>query len=1807
MKILSTESSASSAGYKYQDIVALEKVVELLDNTNMRQVTIDKSDTPHIEDVVVEYIDSIQYIQIKHSNSDDLSTFTKSDMFSNEKSLFSKTFYGWQTQKSNGNIKIIILTNDKVSTTKSKGTSLDDIVKEIEQYRKTDKISKEILQVMLDDLKRNGYPKTTQRELKEFLKDLYFEFEYSSKNELPYKIKLKLKSIIQTDNSDSYLDKIYRIVSMSATEKLEKNRIFNKQKVERLLDIENKPNFTHFYDIPDNYIDVIQNSLNLQKVYQELSQGYIFLKGNAGSGKTTFITKFLSEEYKKNDLAVLRYYLFHFDDKLHEDSSDRVKKNFFYYDLSLQLKKYLDNEFVGEKYLDKNTNNYHTFWENLELLTSKYQKVIVIVDGIDHAVRANKENETFFDGLKSPNEIGNNIVFILSGQPNWENYPSWLKGENSKYFKTFDIEPFNIELCKKYIQLSNYWQDNNIIDYLSEKSFNLTKGYPLNLRVFLEGVKNFSSKEEIENYLKIENKFDDLHFYYEKLFDDIQTNYFSHIKNDFLQFQTLLYLLKEPISSEVVSSIFTSLDIFKFEEIILKLAPILQEVEEEKYELFHNDIRVYIKDKISAGMRKYTIQKIVDYYLDNINNEYSQRYLFEYLEYLKDYKSMKKILTFDRLDLKYQLLRDREEIEFEFKTALKGARALKNPVFMLQVLLVEKQNNVVLDNLLGSSYDDFDVNIKQETSSLYSYIAPSKNDLSPKAMRKREEFYEVFISSNISSIETKKYFFNKFSFNVIEYIKEKDIHSFNQNGLLRKYFFVYLITDREASILELKTIQKLKDINRKIQYITEKFFEVYLEYFGSNLDIVKLSQINGIKFSNRSIIDLIVQLHKDNQIIELQELLKILFKKNNNILKSNKVIYIILLLKLYDYLPQEYVIEPIKEGELFQGSEEKEKLFKWSYLKTYQDKLQTPFELFKSLYKSLYSDYIENKVVIWLGFLAIKENLLESDINQLFHFISNQERFNFSQIVLFLGKFLSLIEKDKKIYVINHLIKIYDEICEYDEFIFNFYKWCQVYDVNKDIYTYKRLENELEHKIHGLDSSDRIHRIEILIKIRKELHDDYDEYLYFIRKYALSYGFRKDYQSEIFLNFFKNILQKNYEKYIETIYDYLYLEQFKQNEYTEKTTTLVEVLKDILEVVYLNSKSDLFNILEYFFQDKEDDSKRIAIPSKLFLELLPSEIKNKEEALITYSFFKMGTTFAYYNDFTDSDEKKIDKLLEELTNFDISAVNIFTNYVGASDEYEEKSYPKVSENEFIQLLEEQKNTKNYEFYKSGEINANIKYYADVYFEKKCEYQGLSLSGVLNAIPFMSNVDVDEANKLVLLYLKNLYSNVSEDIEPIINKYDHFNITILLEFLKKYFYCINASSVSSAIQSYIKIGEFYVDETIDFIVENIDFNNPFHTKIFLDILVELPLNKYTNLKDLETKLIALFQESKYIYLDYSFKKIFEVLNIENYKTYTYSFLELPQNILLEADKPKDSFQRFFSTTEYQTIETFIRKIMMITQLNESFLWEKINYFKLKNNIVISYSTNCSKGLKLLEFHTPFFKAEFLQWLYQEGFINDEQNNYLIQILQSYDLKVLRQENYKPNYLKTLSSIDYTKDNISQYLSNISIEKITSNISRIFSGHWEELINDNHLVTINFNTVVIDKRLLNELEDDKNILEKFYFNFGVDSFYKNKNNVYYQTVDDFQKIPLPISTSTYCYSSSSLQNSQLYYIAPTNYETQLIRWNYGDINTRDFNNGYGQINELIQDIKVSSNETIIKFCKVEIQHTEKDKYESRLFIL
>ncbi len=151
-------------------------------------------------------------------------------------------------------------------------------------------------------------------------------FEYSSIDNLLNKIEDRLKCVIQTKDISYYLDKLYKNISIDATKPNEEDRIYTKEKVESILFLTKNSISNHYFNIPKDYVENTINYDNLNKAYNIIDSGYIFLKGKAGSGKTSFITNFLKLLYSKENIAVLRYYLFHFDDELKEDVTVRVEK-----------------------------------------------------------------------------------------------------------------------------------------------------------------------------------------------------------------------------------------------------------------------------------------------------------------------------------------------------------------------------------------------------------------------------------------------------------------------------------------------------------------------------------------------------------------------------------------------------------------------------------------------------------------------------------------------------------------------------------------------------------------------------------------------------------------------------------------------------------------------------------------------------------------------------------------------------------------------------------------------------------------------------------------------------------------------------------------------------------------------------------------------------------------------------------------------------------------------------------------------------------------------------------------------------------------------------------------------------------------------------------------------------------------------------------------------------------------------------------------------------------------------------------------
>ncbi len=67
----------------------------------------------------------------------------------------------------------------------------------------------------------------------------------------------------------------------------------------------------------------------------------------------------------------------------------------------------------------------------------------------------------------------------------------------------------------------------------------------------------------------------DLTFYYEKIFEDIKLKFFKNNSFELKQFQALLFLIKQPINVNIISTIFNKSNPFQIKGLLNYLLPVL--------------------------------------------------------------------------------------------------------------------------------------------------------------------------------------------------------------------------------------------------------------------------------------------------------------------------------------------------------------------------------------------------------------------------------------------------------------------------------------------------------------------------------------------------------------------------------------------------------------------------------------------------------------------------------------------------------------------------------------------------------------------------------------------------------------------------------------------------------------------------------------------------------------------------------------------------------------------------------------------------------------------------------------------------------------------------------------------------------------------------------------------------------------------------------------------------------------------------------------------------------------------------------
>ncbi len=515
---------AAIASYFFQyGIFATEIYNHLLEN-NLQWIEFASNNAGKLDDVLLGTDSKVIAYQVKEIGSSNFSytQFTQS----NTESIFQGVFKGWKSLKQQYQGKEIdarFITTQQVSDSDSITTfdgrskpSFSKFIKNL--WLPIQKGTYSVTTIpsawkpVFDELV--NLVSTTDNELIAFIKDFKFVFDYNTDQFLyDSYTQAKRKSHIERIEA-----RIPQLIAKKGNTKFDRSQFL----LEFDLKDQFETRFQHAFFVDDHhYLPIASTFDKLNLIIQNKTKGYLALVGNAGSGKSTLLTKWLSN----SPYTVLKYYAYTNLDMSY-DYGYRGEAKHFLHDLLVQVRENgfnMQDRLPEKELLDLQKH----LGEELKKLSDRRDKVFIIVDGLDHIEREQHVRDSLISVLPAPNEIPDNIYFILGSRT--VNQLSDLKYEIRENLKsegsTISIDSLNREQVK-------ILTDSHKLTLGAEQIENLfqnTKGHPLFLRYTIEELKQVE-EDSYDRVIDSKDFSGDIYIEYGKFWDKYKTeDQFVHI------------------------------------------------------------------------------------------------------------------------------------------------------------------------------------------------------------------------------------------------------------------------------------------------------------------------------------------------------------------------------------------------------------------------------------------------------------------------------------------------------------------------------------------------------------------------------------------------------------------------------------------------------------------------------------------------------------------------------------------------------------------------------------------------------------------------------------------------------------------------------------------------------------------------------------------------------------------------------------------------------------------------------------------------------------------------------------------------------------------------------------------------------------------------------------------------------------------------------------------------------------------------------------------------------------------------------
>lgn len=810
------KAAQTEKGYKYQSLYAAKLMIEALNYKNEYERFIVEADNNDIafsslDDIVCfKGNNEVDYYQVKHTDNILRYSLSFDWLLDKDRNILVKMFNSYKEQIAKetennkiGNIFFITPRESDICF----HSCLDDHGSLI--YEKINKKNLDIINKLFGE---------DVVIFKKFLKVLIFKttedydlLEYSVKNEL------------NLFSNEHNFDKYIRIVEQWATNKNIPNKdgIINKDNIKNAL-LNKKESLDQNFTIDQDYIELKDFSKKFEK--QIKKNKLIVLYGDAGTGKSSFITNFF-----KDIKNYIRHYYFLSVNQ--PNNIERINIKNIEESLKEQLKEISNENFEN--------SNLKEMIERHDLNCNiKSNPFYIVIDGIDHVHRNNKNNITplsDFIGFILSLKLKNTKIIISTQMSELNIYPDILLKKSPKK-EWLEINKLTKEDVLKYIKNQNFiikdqLDSNKITEILYEK----TQGHPLLLHYIKEDLKktNIISKDKLDE-IQVCKTIND---YY----DYILSNIDRYEKFTLLLMSKYNFVWYKKYLQEIINLTFNA-DIIDDENKIENnnIHFLFKKMFNNGFTFYHESLIRYVKEKTiieKSNEKEYTLKlnewikfeapehirniwgKILTIEKDGVTNDIDYDWIAKRVSEGYSFAKLKELLSI--CIKKSRSKKSYEEMHY-FDNLLYRLRNEYN-LFLDAEALIEIYSNCKKEIL----FENLDIIYNNSLKSIYilAYISQKRNDCVELLNYAKLKFdnYNNYLKSKqveIDSDDIDRYY-------DLLYIMFSDVNCF-RGELPKTTYLTSHITLENNIIIEFKEIKDVEKIYRKSSEDNKKQLTLFL-------------------------------------------------------------------------------------------------------------------------------------------------------------------------------------------------------------------------------------------------------------------------------------------------------------------------------------------------------------------------------------------------------------------------------------------------------------------------------------------------------------------------------------------------------------------------------------------------------------------------------------------------------------------------------------------------------------------------------------------------------------------------------------------------------------------------------------------------------------------------------------------------------------------------------------------------------------------------------------------------------------------